>query len=82
MADEPGTEAIRCNGCQGSGLDTAGRMYKPGDPNPNTPVPAGRPVITMWTGTRCPHCRGTGWMRNGPVDPPDGETGGPWRAGR
>jgi len=67
-----------CLGCQATGLDTTGRMYRRGGTNPNDPVD--KPVITMWTGTRCPHCRGTGWLLGVPVDPPDDEDGGPWLA--
>jgi hypothetical protein len=70
----------QCMSCQGTGMDTAGRMYKPGDPNPNAPTPLGRPVATVWAGTRCRHCRGTGWLHNGPANPPEGTVGGPWRA--
>ncbi|MYV98631.1 hypothetical protein [Streptomyces sp. SID3343] len=64
-------EAIQCMGCQGAGLDTAGRLYRSRH----------GAVSTVWAGTRCPHCRGTGWLLNGPTDPPDGCTGGPWRTG-
>lgn len=72
MADEPTpgpTDAVMCMGCQGTGMDTTGRMYANG---------TGR-VTTMWTGTRCRHCRGTGWLCNGPANPPPGSNGGPWR---
>ncbi|MFI6981969.1 hypothetical protein ACIBSV_25695 [Embleya sp. NPDC050154] len=71
--DEPTAgDAIQCMGCQGTGLDTSGRVYRSRH----------REVSTIWAGTRCPHCRGTGWLRNGPVDPPEGSPGGPWRTGR
>ncbi|WP_406285292.1 hypothetical protein [Embleya sp. NBC_00896] len=77
MTDEIGdedagaSEAIQCTGCQGTGLDTSGRAYRN----------RRHEVSTVWAGTRCPHCRGTGWLRNGPTDPPAGCTGGPWRTG-